>query len=393
MSRMLSTRSATALYVGAVLGPGVTYLPALAAREAGPASLLAWVGLLALSVPLAIAFAALGMKHPDAGGTASYARAAFGARASRATGWWFLTGVVVGAPAVALIGGFYVAELVGGGREVAVAAAAAMIALVVVANAASLQATARLQLLLAGVLGGLLLVASLAAIPHADPDNWTPFAPHGWTAIGSVATVLMFSFFGWEAGSHLVGELRDPRRQLPRALGGALAIICVLYVGLAVATIGIDADSDVPLADLMEAGLGAPGRTVTAALAVLLTVGVMNTYVAAAGRLFGTLAPQARLSPLVPFAVLAAVLMVPLALDVIDVDALMESTSAAFVAVYIVALGAGVRMLDGGARAAAAVALAVMLVVCAFFGWFLLVPALIALAANWPLRRRARALV
>ena len=120
MYLMLSTRSATALYVGAVLGPGVTYLPALAARPAGPASLLAWIGLLLLSVPLAVAFAALGIRNPDAGGTASYARSAFGERAGRATGWWFLIGVAVGAPAVALIGGFYVAELLGGGRETAV---------------------------------------------------------------------------------------------------------------------------------------------------------------------------------------------------------------------------------------------------------------------------------
>ena len=45
---MLSTRSATALYVGAVLGPGVLFLPALAAEIAGPASFLAWAGLLAL---------------------------------------------------------------------------------------------------------------------------------------------------------------------------------------------------------------------------------------------------------------------------------------------------------------------------------------------------------
>ena len=162
---MLSTRSATALYVGAVLGPGVTYLPALAAREAGPASLLAWVGLLALSVPLAVAFAALGIRHPDAGGTASYARTAFGPRAARATGWWFLIGVAVGAPAVAMIGGFYVAELVGGGRETAVVAAAAMIAVVIVANAASLRTTARLQLVLAAVLAGLLLVAVAGRAP------------------------------------------------------------------------------------------------------------------------------------------------------------------------------------------------------------------------------------
>src|SRR5262245_65262287 len=105
---MLSTRTATALYVGAVLGPGVLILPALAAEAAGPASVLAWVGLLALSAPLAVTFAALGVRFPEAGGTAAYAKAAFGRLTSAVTGWWFLTGVVLGAPTVALIGGFYV---------------------------------------------------------------------------------------------------------------------------------------------------------------------------------------------------------------------------------------------------------------------------------------------
>ena len=48
---VLSTRSATALYVGAVLGPGVLLIPSLAAEAAGPASVLAWAALLALSLP------------------------------------------------------------------------------------------------------------------------------------------------------------------------------------------------------------------------------------------------------------------------------------------------------------------------------------------------------
>jgi amino acid efflux transporter len=50
MAPTLTTRSGAALYVGAVLGPGVLLLPALAAEAAGPASILAWVALLALSV-------------------------------------------------------------------------------------------------------------------------------------------------------------------------------------------------------------------------------------------------------------------------------------------------------------------------------------------------------
>ena len=69
----------------------------------------------------------------------------------------------------------------------------------------------------------------------------------------------------------------------------------MLYLGLAVATVGVlgtAAPSQVPLADLMAAGLGAPGRTATAALAVLLTMGAMNAYVAAAVKLAGALADE-----------------------------------------------------------------------------------------------------
>ena len=226
---LVTTRSATALYVGAVLGPGVLILPGLAAEVAGPASVLAWAALLALSVPLAITFAVLGVRFPEAGGTAAYTRAAFGARAGEVTGWCFLTGVVIGAPAVALIGGFYVAELLHAGREAAVVAAAGMIAAVVAANAFGVRASARLQLGLAGVLAALLLVAVVSALPESRAENWTPFAPNGWSSVGEAASLLMLSFIGWEAVSHLAGELRDPAapapaRDLRRARRGRRAL-------------------------------------------------------------------------------------------------------------------------------------------------------------------------
>jgi amino acid efflux transporter len=397
---MLSTRTATALYVGAVLGPGVLILPALAAEAAGPASVLAWVGLLALSAPLAIAFAALGVRYPEAGGTAAYARAAFGARAAGVTGWWFLAGVVIGAPAVALIGGFYVAELIGGGREAAVAAAAGMMATVMATNAVGLKSSARLQLGLAAVLAALLLTAVVTALPESNGENWAPFAPRGWAAVGTAASLLMLSFIGWEAVSHLAGELRDPARQLPTAIFSALGVVVVLYLGLAVASVGVLGTAEpsrVPLADLMAAGLGAPGRTATAALGVLLTMGAMNAYVAAAVKLAGALAdddaaPKALANPsraLATIAAAGAVLLVPLAADLFSVDGLVRACSAAFVAVYVIATAAGVRLLTGAARAAAGVAFAAVVIVLAFSGPYLLVPAAVAGAA---LLRRPRIL-
>jgi amino acid efflux transporter len=400
LSGVLTTRSATALYVGAVLGPGVLLLPALAAEAAGPASVLAWVGLLALSAPLAATFAALGVRFPEAGGTAAYARAAFGRLSGAITGWWFLAGVLLGAPAVALIGGYYVAELLDAGRTGAVVGAAGMIATVATANAFGLQATARLQLALAGLLAALLLVAVITALPHTDPGNWTPFAPHGWGAVGTAASLLMLSFIGWEAVSHLAGDLPDPARQLPRAIFAALGIVVVLYLGLATATIGVlgtEAPSNVPLADLMAAGLGAPGRTVTAALAVLLTMGAMNAYVAASVKLAGALAaegsaPRLLASPrraLAAWAVVAGALLAVLAADALSLDGLVRATSTTFVAVYVLATAAGIRLLSGRARAASAVAFAAMLVVFAFSGAYLVVPA--AVAAGMSVRRRPRA--
>jgi amino acid efflux transporter len=401
MTGTLSTRSGTALYVGAVLGPGVLLLPALAAEAAGPASVIAWVALLALSVPLATTFAALGVRQPEAGGTAAYVRTAFGRRAGAVTGWWFLTGVVLGAPAVALIGGFYVADLLGAGRVGAVAAAAGMMATVMAANAAGLRTTARLQLALAGLLAALVLVAIVTALPESHAEHWTPFAPHGWAAVGTAASLLMLSFIGWEAVSHLAGELPDPARQLPRAIFAALAVVVVLYLGLAVATVGVlgtSAPSDVPLADLMAAGLGAPGRTATAVLAVLLTMGSMNAYVAGATKLAGALAaegtaPAAFARPqrtVALFALLGAVLLAPLAAGLLDVDALIRACSASFVAVYVISTAAGARILDGGARRAAAIAFAAVTVVFAFSGPFLLVPAAIAaVVLARPLRGQA----
>ena len=74
----LGVARGAALYIGAVLGPGVLLLPALAAQAAGPASVLAWSALLGVSLALAATFAALGVRLPVAGGAAAYVRAAYG---------------------------------------------------------------------------------------------------------------------------------------------------------------------------------------------------------------------------------------------------------------------------------------------------------------------------
>jgi amino acid efflux transporter len=391
---MLSVPRGAALYIGALVGPGLLLVPSLAAKSAGPASIVAWAALLLLSAPLAITFAALGIRHPVAGGVSAYVREGFGETAAAVTGAWFMTAVVFGGPAVALIGGYYVADLTGSGTGVAVVVGLAMYAVVLTANAAGLRLSSGFQLALSAVLVGVVAVAVAVALPTRATDNWTPFAPHGWWAVGTAANILIWLFIGWEAMAQLAGEFRDPSRDLPRAMALAFAVITVLYAGLAVATIVAAAtrDSRVPLADLIAVGFGHAGRDATAVLAVALTMGTMNVYTGAAAKLAAALAAERALPvwlagdahrsiprrPLLALGATAAVLLAGLAAGISSTSDLIRATSACFIVVYVFALASAVRMLRGRLRVAAIVALAPICVVAVFSEWFLLVPGVAA---------------
>lgn len=379
-----------ALYVGSLIGPGVLLVPALAVHAAGPASVIGWALLLVLSAPLAFTFAALGVRLPVSGGVAAYAQEGFGAAAGAATGGWFLTAVLIGGPAVSLIGGYYVADLTGSGTAVAAGVGLAIFVIVLGANALGLRLSSRLQLLLSAVLTIVIAVAVATALPAHATHNWTPFAPHGWWAVGTAANILVWLFVGWEAVAQLAGEFERPATQLPRAMLVAFAIVTVLYIGLAVATVGVTAasSSKVPLADLVAVGFGAWGRDATAVLAVALTMGTMNVYMGGASKLAASLAGSGSLPtwlagdtdrsiprrPLVVIAVVGLLLFVALIAGRLDTGDLVRAVSACFVAVYVAATASAARILQGTPRAAALVSCALTVALAIFSGWYLLVP-------------------
>jgi amino acid efflux transporter len=395
---MLSVPRGAALYVGALIGPGLLLIPALAAQTAGPASILAWLALLVLSAPIAITFGALGVRHPVAGGVSAYTREAFGPDAAAVTGIWFVAAVVLGGPAVALIGGYYVAELTGRGQLTALAVAVAIYAAVLVTNAVGLTVSSAVQLGLSAALVAVVAVAVAVALPGRLADHWSPFAPHGWWAVGTATNILIWLVIGWEAMAQLAGDFRHPARDLPRAMAVAFAVIAVLYTGLGVATIVVPQgrDSTVPLADLIELGFGSAGRSATAVLAVVLTMGTMNVYTGSVCALAGSLAAERALPawlatgspgsagrttggvprrPLVALAVSGAFVLGALAAGTATPAGLVRATAACFIAVCVLALAAATRILSGRLRAAATLALVLSALVALFSAGYLVVPA------------------
>ncbi|MWA05726.1 amino acid permease [Actinomadura sp. LD22] len=389
----LSTSGATALYVGALLGPSLLLLPGLAARAAGPASLLAWVGLLVLSGLIAVVFSRLGTTVGSASGVAGYAAAGLGSRAGRAAAWCFLGGVVTGAPVVCLIGGAYVAELLRAGDRAAFVAAGVLLALVLAMRLAGARTGVRLQLALVGLLVALVVVAVVGAAPSARAGYWHPFAPHGWGSIVRAASPLMLAFVGWEAAAPLTARLRDPRRQLPRVVGAAFAVTAVLYLALAAATVGVlgpRAGSSVPLAGLLEVAVGGSGRAIAAAGAVVLTLAATNAYLtgatamasALAGAKRGRAAGTGRSAGLVAAIAATGGLLLGLAGGgLVGTAQFVAVPTALFLVVYLACMAAAVRVLSGPVRAAAAVACVTVVQLLLFSGWAALLAAAVAVTA------------
>jgi amino acid efflux transporter len=403
----------TALHVAAVLGSGLLVLPGLAIGRAGPAALVALGALLLVSAPLALTFAALAERYPDAGGVATFTARAFGARASVVVGWWFYLGVPVGVPALALFAGSYVEDAAGGGATTVYLTAAALTSLAVATNAFGVSVSGRVQLgLTAVLLAGLLASVALAA-PRSDAAHFTPFAPHGWGTTVPAALLLVWCFTGWEAVTHLAGEFRHPARDITRATVLALVIVAVVFLAVTVTLVAVlgprAGTSKAPLADLLTATTGGASRALVAGLAVLVTLGTLNAYLAglaklgsALGRDGGAPAWLARGSAvggvprrsLAVTAVLSGGTLLVAMVCGTNGSTLVLICSAFQVAVYATGLAAALRLLRSRSAAwwSALLSLVLMSVLLLLSGRYLLAPlALAAAALARGLRRPGRA--
>ena len=279
----------TALYVASVLGTGILVLPGLAAAAAGPASIVAVAAVLVLSIPLAGTFASLAARYPDPGGVASYVRRTLGGTAARMTGYWFYFGVCIGAPVLAVLGGEYVVAVLGVDRAAVPIIALAIFVPPFVANWFGVRVAGWVQFVLTGLLITVVVGVVAVTFPAVEPGNFQPFLPNGWAGVGTAISLFVWAFAGWEVGTHIAGEFKNPRRIIPLATGIAIVVVGAGYLALQVVTVGVLGDQAgvgvVPLLDLVETTAPGIGSTLVAVVTAIVCLGVMNAYLPAFAKL------------------------------------------------------------------------------------------------------------
>jgi len=293
LARTIGVRTAAGIVVANMIGAGIFTTTGFQAADLGnPVTIyLLWIlgGVLALAG--ALCYAELGAAIPRAGGEYAYLHATYGGMLAFASALVSLTAGFSAPIASALKGlshylrHFYpvlgseepVLGALVAGDVFAICAVWGLVAVHIGSTGFGLGVTNIVTAL--KVLGILLLVGGALTLGSGDVDSMFQASQlsepkTGLDLFGASATSLIFVMFcysGWNAASYLAGEMRDPGRDLPRALLAGTATVMVAYLALNfVYFYGASVDE---LAGKVEVGLVASRRRGPGGFAAGLRVG------------------------------------------------------------------------------------------------------------------------
>ncbi len=239
--RQLGLPAAIAVVTGESIALGIFLTPAAMAKSLGSPLLLGlvWLGIALMAMSGALCYSELAIRFPESGGEYVYLRAGYGEQVAYLYGWTCSVVMYPGlAGALAVGSAPYFAQLLPPGTPGLAVAPALLICIFGAINLIGTRFSGAIMSFvnsfkLAILLG---LVGWAVISGHAHVANLQPFTvrrPGSEALFPAIAGGVMsafFSFGGWWEAAKIAGEVRDPRRTLPLAFVGGVAVVTTVYL-------------------------------------------------------------------------------------------------------------------------------------------------------------------
>ncbi|TMA40423.1 MAG: amino acid permease, partial [Deltaproteobacteria bacterium] len=233
LARRIGLFDATMVVMGGIVGSGIFVTPAIVASLTTTSAEMIGAWLLGGVVALlgAFVYAALSRQRPFAGGQYVYLREAWHPAVGFLYGWALLVVIQTGGMAVcAMTFARYFRQLTGIGLPEGALAALVMSVLTLV-NCLGVAAGARVQSAL--MVLKIAAIATLVAIGFAGAPSAAVDGPKSGTSFVAALVPVLFSYGGFQTACFVAGEMKDARRDLPRALIAGVLGVVALYAGVA----------------------------------------------------------------------------------------------------------------------------------------------------------------
>lgn len=279
-----------ALTINGIVGAGILGLPSRVFALTGSWSILAFLVCGCFAGLNVLCYAEVGSRFTQTGGAYWYARSAFGPVVGFEVGWldWLSSLASTAAVCtlfVSYLGYFWPSVESGPGRAAVVTAVVTSLAAI---NILGVRDTAIVNnFITIGKLTPLIVFVAVGLF-FITPGSYSFARVPGQGEFSKAVLLLLFAFSGFGTAVTPAGEMRDPRRDIPFALGVTMVMVTALYVLIQVVCIGTLpnlAGSHRPVADAASRFLGSFGGRMVALTAVIAVLGVLNTLMLATPRL------------------------------------------------------------------------------------------------------------
>lgn len=302
LARRLGLFDATMIVMGGIIGAGIFVNPSVVARQVHTASLTlgAWIVGGAIALVGAFVYAELAARRPNVGGQYAYLRDAYHPIVAFLYGWTLLLVVQTGGMAgAAIVFGRYFRELTGLGISEQLVAAATL-AILTAINCLGVRAGSNVQnalmvikLAAIAMLVGVGLFASPPAI--ANFQVMPSVVSGGMIGLAAAMVPVLFAYGGWQTASFVAGEMREPKRDLPRGLligviGVIVVYLTVTFVCIHVLGVEALAQTTTPASEVMRRALGERGARLIALGIAISTVGFLSQSILTAPRVYYAMA-------------------------------------------------------------------------------------------------------
>jgi amino acid transporter/nucleotide-binding universal stress UspA family protein len=257
-SQDLGLFEATMIGIGAMIGAGIFVLTGIAAGVAGPASILAFALNGVVTLLTALSYAELASAYPESGGGYSYIRKAFPGPVGFASGWMLWFCYIIACSLYALGFGSYFWEFVSayfpslsaftfellGENSSFLLITALISALFILINMRGTALTGSVEniLTLAKIaILGVFVVFGLAVIfgnPSQATSSFTPFFPKGLGGVFLAMGLTFIAFEGYDLIATVAEEIKEPQKNIPRAIGISLAVTVAIYLLIIFVSLG-----------------------------------------------------------------------------------------------------------------------------------------------------------
>jgi APA family basic amino acid/polyamine antiporter len=303
LARRLGAFDATMIVMGGIIGAGIFVNPSVVARQVHTPMLIlsAWLIGGAIALIGAFVYAELAVLRPRVGGQYAYLRDAYHPIVAFLYGWTLLLVVQTGGMAgAAIIFGRYFREL--SGLPIPEQAVAAItLGILTAINCFGIRAGSNVQsALMLTKLGAIAMLIGVGwmLVAPATPGLTTsppPDAGNAWQGLVAAMVPVLFAYGGWQTASFVSGEMRDPRRDLPRGLFIGVTGVIVVYVLVtwvclrALGPAGL-ALTNTPASEVMRQALGSRGAKLIACGIAISTVGFLSQSILTAPRVYYAMA-------------------------------------------------------------------------------------------------------